>query len=124
EWDGEPAQITERSIEALRTILDSGLDDFCVKEIGVHHTRLDNLWKAGLVKKYASISPTTRPKARWGPDYEGIRRHLSTDPEIYRFLQEAARRKLTIVQTDRFRSGTVLGDCRVPYRGIKKFGPY
>ena len=124
EWDGEPAQITERSIEALKTILDSGLDDFCVKEIGIHQGRLDNLWKAGLVRKYASISPTTRPRARWEPDYEGIRRHLSLDPEIHRLLQEKARREQSIVQADRFKSGAVFSDCRVPHRKHEKLGPH
>lgn len=121
-WDGEPAQITEHSIEALEIILGSNLDDFSVKEIGIHQTKLDKLWKAGLIKKYAAVSSATRPGARWGPDYEGIRRHLSENPEIYRLLQEEARRKFTIVQTDRFRSGKVPSDCRVSHRATKKLG--
>ena len=122
EWDGKPIQITEYNTGLIKTILGSGSDDFSVKEIGINNMRLEDLWKAGLIKKYASIKTGARPRTRWGPDYEGIWRHLSQDPEIYRLLQKRARRKQSLVQADRFASTKRFSDCRVSHSPPKRSG--
>ena len=126
-WDDEAEPVSERSIEIIKVILKSDLDEFSERQIaglmGAKRTQLGNLWKAGLLKKYEAIRPSTRPGRIYAPDYQVILYALSGDPEIRDLLQERARRQQPIVQADRFRSGYLVNNCRVSRRAPKTRRP-
>jgi len=127
-WDGKQESVSERGIEIIKVILKSDLDEFSERQIanllGVRRVRLERLWKAGLLKKYEAIRSGTRPQAIYAPDYQAILYALSGDPEIRDLLQERARRKQSVIQTDYGkRGGFIQGNHCVPRRASPKRRP-
>ena len=118
-WNSELEPISERGIEIIKVILESDLEEFSERQIadllGVKRVRLERLWKAGLLRKYGAIKPSTQPRRIWAPDYQAILYALSGDPEICSCLQKRARRQQSVVQTDRFQRGGIVSDCRVSH---------
>lgn len=126
-WDGERKTVSERGIEIIKAILRSDLDEFSERQVavlmGTKKVRLDQLWKAGVLKRYEATKPSTRPQRIYSLDLQGILYNLSGDPEIRGFLQERAQRQQPVVQTDCRGSGNIAGDRCFSHRPLTQGWP-